>query len=59
MKAATGSLAARLATKRVEVVPATTLQAGLAAMVVFDPGRSAEENATEMRAFVSAYSAAK
>jgi uncharacterized protein len=42
--------AARLATKRVEVVPATTLQAGLAAMVVFDPGRSAEENGAEMRA---------
>ena len=36
--------------KRVLVVPTETLQAGLAAMVAFDPSRSADENAEEMRA---------
>jgi dihydroxyacetone kinase-like predicted kinase len=32
----------------VRVVPTLSLQAGLAAMVSFDPARSAEENAAEM-----------
>jgi uncharacterized protein len=41
--------AAGLAAKRVEVVATTTMQAGLAAMVTFDPERGAEENAAEMR----------
>ena len=41
--------AARVATKRVEVVHADSLQAGLAAMVAFDASRSADENAVEMR----------
>jgi DAK2 domain fusion protein YloV len=41
--------AARLADKPVEVVASHSLQAGLAAIVSFDPQRSASENATEMR----------
>ena len=41
--------AARLATKRVEVVPTDSLQSGLAAMVAFDQNRVAQENASEMR----------
>jgi fatty acid kinase len=44
--------AARLASKRAIVVPTTTMQAGLAAMVVFDPARTAEDNAAEMREIV-------
>lgn len=40
--------AARLAGKRVEVVPTDSLQSGLAAMVAFDPDRSADQNAAEM-----------
>jgi uncharacterized protein len=44
--------AASLATKRVEIVATTTLQAGLAAMVVFDAEQDAETNAAEMRAAI-------
>ena len=40
--------AARLAAKPVQVVQASSLQAGLAAMVAFDPERPAGENAAEM-----------
>jgi dihydroxyacetone kinase-like predicted kinase len=42
--------AARLAGRPVEVVPTRSLQAGLAALVAFNPERSAEENAAEMSA---------
>jgi hypothetical protein len=45
----TAEQAARLSTRPVEVVPSQSIQAGLAAMVAFDPGRSAAENAAEMR----------
>ncbi|HEX6702751.1 MAG TPA: DAK2 domain-containing protein [Gaiellaceae bacterium] len=38
-----------LASKPVQVVPTSTIQAGLAAMVVFDGARPAAENADEMR----------
>ena len=41
--------AAGLAGKRVEVVPAATIQAGLAALVVYDGRRLAAENAAVMR----------
>jgi uncharacterized protein len=41
--------AARLASKRTEVVPTHSLQAGLAAMVSFNADRPAAENADEMR----------
>jgi uncharacterized protein len=41
--------AARLASKRTEVVPTDSLQAGLAAMVSFNADRPAAENADEMR----------
>ena len=41
--------AAELAAKAVEVVPADSIPAGLAAMVAFAPERSAQENAAEMR----------
>ena len=41
--------AARLAEKDVTVLAADSIQAGLAAMVAFDPSRPAEENAAEMR----------
>src|SRR5439155_1228508 len=37
-----------IASPRARVVPATTIPAGLAAMVGFEPERSAEENAAEM-----------
>jgi uncharacterized protein len=40
--------AATLATRPVQVVPTRSLQAGLAALVAFNPERSAEENADEM-----------
>jgi uncharacterized protein len=46
--------AARLTGKRVHVVPARSLQAGLAALVAFNPERSAEENAAEMREALAA-----
>jgi fatty acid kinase len=42
--------AGSLAAKPVTVVPTTSIQAGLAALLPFDPGRAAEENATEMAA---------
>ena len=41
--------AAELAQKPVQVVPSDSLQAGLAAIVSFDPQRGADENAEEMR----------
>jgi DAK2 domain fusion protein YloV len=41
--------AAGLTDKKVEVVAADSIPAGLAAMVAFAPDRSAEENASEMR----------
>ncbi|HEX2045908.1 MAG TPA: DAK2 domain-containing protein [Gaiellaceae bacterium] len=40
--------AASGSTKAVRVVPTPSVQAGLGAMVAFEPGRSAEENAAEM-----------
>jgi DAK2 domain fusion protein YloV len=40
--------AARLASKPVRVIHADSLQAGLAAMVVYDPDRSAEANVADM-----------
>jgi uncharacterized protein len=40
--------AAELSSKDATVVPTTSLQAGLAAVVAFDPARSAAENAAEM-----------
>jgi uncharacterized protein len=46
--------AAASAGSRVVVVPTETVQAGLAAMVAFAPGRSADENAEEMRAAAAA-----
>jgi hypothetical protein len=46
--------AAGLASKPVEVVRSATIQAGLAAMVVFDGTRSGVENAAEMRAVLEA-----
>jgi DAK2 domain fusion protein YloV len=42
--------AARLAEKPVRVLATRSVQAGLAAMIAFDPGRSAEQNAAEMAA---------
>jgi DAK2 domain fusion protein YloV len=42
-----------LASKAVEVVPTDSLPAGLAAMVSFDPSRSAAENAAEMKETLS------
>jgi fatty acid kinase len=41
--------AAALATKPAQVVPTDSIPAGLAAMVAFNPERSAAENAAEMR----------
>jgi DAK2 domain fusion protein YloV len=41
--------AAEFASRPVEVVPSESIQAGLAAMVAFDPARDVEENAAEMR----------
>ena len=45
--------AAGLASKPVLVVPTTSMQAGLAALVAFDPSRPAEENRPEMVEAVS------
>jgi DAK2 domain fusion protein YloV len=45
----TAEQAAGLAAKRVEVVPTDSIPAGLAAMVAFEPGRPAGENAADMR----------
>jgi DAK2 domain fusion protein YloV len=45
----TAEQAATLATRPVHVVPSTSLQEGLAALVAFNPELSAEENAVEMR----------
>ncbi len=45
----TAQQAAELVSKPVEVVPSDSLPGGLAAMVSFDPSRSASENANEMR----------
>ena len=42
--------AARLAGRSVHVVPTRSLQAGLAALVAFNPERTAAENSDEMRA---------
>jgi DAK2 domain fusion protein YloV len=50
----TAEQAAELASKPVEVVATATIQAGLAAMVVFDGARSAADNAAEMRDVVEA-----
>jgi DAK2 domain fusion protein YloV len=46
--------AARLASKRTEVIRTDSLQAGLAAMVSFSPDRSAADNGVEMRDAVAA-----
>jgi DAK2 domain fusion protein YloV len=46
--------AAEHATKEVRVVPTRSLQAGLAALVAFDPFRTASENADAMREAVDA-----
>jgi len=46
----TAEQAARLAGRPVEVVRTDSIQAGLAAMVVYDPTRTAADNADEMRA---------
>jgi uncharacterized protein len=46
--------AAANADRTVEVVPATSIPAGLAAMVAFDGSRTAAENAAEMREAVAA-----
>jgi uncharacterized protein len=46
--------AAANADRTVEVVPATSIPAGLAAMVAFDGSRTAAENASEMREAVAA-----
>jgi hypothetical protein len=46
--------AADHSSKSVRVVPTTSIQAGLAAIVAFDPTRPAEENAAEMREAVEA-----
>jgi DAK2 domain fusion protein YloV len=46
--------AARLAGNPVRVIPTRSLQAGLAALVAFDPERSAEENAAEIREALAA-----
>ena len=45
--------AARLAKKPARVVPSTSLTAGLAAMVGFEGGRTAEENAAEMESLLA------
>jgi fatty acid kinase len=50
----TAEQAATLAPRPVHVVPTRSLQEGLAALVAFNPDRSAEENATEMREAVAA-----
>jgi uncharacterized protein len=46
--------AARLAAKPAELVPSESIQAGLAAMVVFDGSRGAPENAEAMREAIGA-----
>jgi len=46
--------AADHSSKTVRVVPTTSLQAGLAAIVAFDPSRDADANAAEMRQAVDA-----
>jgi uncharacterized protein len=46
--------AARLAGNPVRVIPTRSLQAGLAALVAFNPERSAGENAAEMREALAA-----
>jgi DAK2 domain fusion protein YloV len=46
--------AADHSSKTVRVVPTTSLQAGLAAIVAFDPSREADANAAEMREAVEA-----
>src|SRR6185503_6781338 len=46
--------AASLAAKPTRVIPTTSLPEGLAAMVVYDGSRSADENAEEMGAAVDA-----
>jgi fatty acid kinase len=48
----TAEQAAGLAGKRVEVVATDSIPAGLAAMVAFEPSRTAAENAAEMRELV-------
>jgi len=45
--------AARLVGRPVEVVPSESIQAGLAAMVAFDPERAAADNAADMRDVIS------
>jgi uncharacterized protein len=45
--------AARLSGKSVSVLPTRSLQEGLAALVAFDPGRPADDNAAEMAAAAS------
>jgi uncharacterized protein len=45
--------AARLARKSARVIPSRSLTAGLAAMVAFEGGRSAEENAAEMESLLA------
>lgn len=45
--------AADHSSKKVRVVPTSSLQAGLAALVVFDSSRDADANAAEMRAAVA------
>ncbi len=46
--------ASRLASRRAEVIASTSIPAGLAAMVAFDPSRTGAENATEMRKALAA-----
>jgi len=46
--------AAENSSKTVRVVPTTSLQAGLAALVAFDPSKDADTNAAEMREAVEA-----
>jgi uncharacterized protein len=50
----TAQQAAGLAAKTAEVVPSRSIQAGLSAMVAFDPARTAAENATRMGAALAA-----
>jgi hypothetical protein len=48
----TAEQAASMASRPARVIPATTIPAGLAAMVAFDPEQSADENAAEMEEIV-------
>ena len=50
----TAEQAAEHSAKRVRVVPSRSLQAGLAALVAFDPGSSCEDNAEAMNEAVGA-----